>query len=163
MTSWWWHCAMRMKLIKDPVNRTLVRHHTLSILVRIPLLHGFVRWHPKIMFDHERVSFCTLWKNNHHNIQWKTAHQLFHQRCNCILKMSLTLPPSNYVGETVVPRWQLRMRMHFCWVACSMEHTVYTCDHESNFWNFDQERLRTFTLMVPKVSLLDFLPLFGAP
>ncbi len=36
-------------------------------------------------------------------------------------------------------------------------------DHGSNFQNFDLESLRTFTPMVPKVSLLDFLPILGTP
>ncbi len=36
-------------------------------------------------------------------------------------------------------------------------------DNESNFQNFDLERFRTFTPMVPRVSLQDFLSILGAP
>ncbi len=45
----------------------------------------------------------------------------------------------------------------------NLRSVILRCDHESNFWNFDLERLRTFTPMVPKVSPQDFVPLFGAP
>ncbi len=130
-SSWQWQCAMRMKLVGDPLNSALVWHLTVSVFVHIPLLHGSVRWHLKIMFDHEYVLFCTQWNTNHHSIQQKTARQLFHQRCNSILNRSLTLPliqlcrwnrhtssvklctssvkPSYLVGETVVPhRWNRR-------------------------------------------------------
>ncbi len=50
------------------------------------------------------------------------------------------------------------------WLACdqNLGSVILRCDHESNFWNFDLKRLRTFTPMVPKVSLQDFL-LFLAP
>ncbi len=40
---------------------------------------------------------------------------------------------------------------------------ILRCDPESNFRNFDLERLRNFMPMVPKVSLQDCLPLFCAP
>ncbi len=38
-----------------------------------------------------------------------------------------------------------------------------TCDHGSNFQNFDLVRLRTFRPIVPKVFLQDVLPILGAP
>ncbi len=51
------------------------------------------------------------------------------------------------------------------WPACdqNLDSVLLRWDHESNSQNFDLERLRTFTPIVPKVSLLDFLPPFGAP
>ncbi len=50
-------------------------------------------------------------------------------------------------------------------VACdeNLGLVLLKCDYRSNFRNFDLERLRTFTPMVPKVSLQDFLPILGAP
>ncbi len=50
------------------------------------------------------------------------------------------------------------------WPACdqNLGSVVLRCDHESNFRNFDLERLRTFTPMASKVFIQVFLPLFGA-
>ncbi len=51
------------------------------------------------------------------------------------------------------------------WLACDQNliSVLLRCDHGSNSQIFDLERLRTFTSMVPKVSLQDCLSLFGAP
>ncbi len=51
------------------------------------------------------------------------------------------------------------------WPTCdqNLGSVLLTCDHGSNFRNFELERPRTFTPMVPKVSLQDFLPILGAP
>ncbi len=113
MASRWQWCAMRTKLTDDPFNHTLLWHCTLPILVRIPLFHGFVQWHPKIMFDHEHASFCTQRKTDYHNIQQKTASQLFHQRCNHILNTSFTLPLI-----------QLCQWNHCTWSAAVYAHVV---------------------------------------
>ncbi len=59
-----------------------------------------------------------------------------------------------------------RRAIKWCfWLACdqNLGSVVLRYDHGSNFWNFDLERLRTFTPVVPKVSLQDFLPILGAP
>ncbi len=49
--------------------------------------------------------------------------------------------------------------------ACNqnLDSVLLRCDYGSNFRNFDLYRLWTFTPMVPKVSLQDFLLILGAP
>ncbi len=51
------------------------------------------------------------------------------------------------------------------WSACdqNLGSVILWCYCGSNFRNFDLERLRTFTPMVPKVSLQNFLLILGAP
>ncbi len=53
----------------------------------------------------------------------------------------------------------------YFWPACdqNLGSVLLRCDHGSNLQNSDLERLRTFTPMVPKVSLQDFLPISGTP
>ncbi len=62
-----------------------------------------------------------------------------------------------------VPRRKITNRSF--WLSCdqSLNLVLLRCDHGSNFQNFDLERLRTFTPMVLKVSLQDFLPILVAP
>ncbi len=52
----------------------------------------------------------------------------------------------------------------FC-PACDQNQglVLLRCDRGSNSQNFDLKRLLTFTSMVPKVSLEDFVPILGAP
>ncbi len=70
------------------------------------------------------------------------------------------------------PRPKITNRSSWChatkwwfWPACdqNLDSVLLKCDHGSNSQYFDMERLRTFTPMVPKVSLHDSLPILDAP
>ncbi len=53
----------------------------------------------------------------------------------------------------------------YFWPACdqNLDSVLLRSNHGSNSQNFDRERLRTLTPMVPKVSLHDLLPILAAP
>ncbi len=71
--------------------------------------------------------------------------------------------PQDFLPILCAPQPKIMNRSF--WPACDQNLGLVSlrCDHESNFRNFYLERLRTFTPMVPKVSLQNFLPLFGVP
>ncbi len=77
--------------------------------------------------------------------------------------MARKVSPQDFLPILGAP--QPKITNWFFWPSCdqNLALVILRYDHESNFWNFYLERLRNFTPMVPKVSLPDFLPRFGAP
>ncbi len=80
--------------------------------------------------------------------------------------------PRDFLPILDAPQPKIMNRSYNCratkwcfWPVCdqNLGSVFLRCDHESNFWNFDLERLWSFTPMAPKVSFQDFLPLFGGP
>ncbi len=126
-------------------------------------------------FDHvvrcTGVALCTMWFDAECHPCTLVA-ECHPDTSDSLRKFTLVLrkvSPQDFLPILGAPGWKLRIVFltvvrpngAFDSVWPKAGSAILRCDHELNFRNFDLERLWTFTPMVPKVSLQEFLALFG--